>query len=120
MASEKDKAASDLMKALEALGQEMEQAHAGAVKEEPPRVMVTATGSYPPGYFMGPCEALREPKEKHIGDRYEVRYISSSIFRQRDSGEWYAVYGSSPVGARRGRSAAPTIPKPPLSTWVAT
>lgn len=111
MASQQDKSANDLLKALEALGREMEQINAGEVKEQPPIVMISESGTYPPGPYIGRCEARRAPEEKHIGDRYEVRYVSSGFFRLQEDGTWNGIGSSQPRGGVSWEECSPDDPE---------
>jgi hypothetical protein len=91
-----DKAAQDLMKAFEAMSLELEKFQSGNTDPLPEIVMIDAPGEYPPGRYIGRCEAKRKPESLAIGDRYEVRYVQSAFFRKEQDGGWNGVGASSP------------------------
>lgn len=96
-AQEKDgKASQDLMKAFEAMSQELEKLQSGQSDPLPEIVMIEAPGAFPPGRYIGRCEAKRKPESPEIGDRYEVRLIKSGFFRQQADGGWTGVGSSNP------------------------
>jgi hypothetical protein len=96
------KSTSDLMKAFEAMSQEMERLQSGQTDPLPDIVMIEAPGEYPPGRYIGRCEAKRKPDNPTIGDRFEVRYIESSFFRREENGNWNGVGSSSPdIGVKQ-------------------
>ncbi len=88
--------AAELLRSLEALGRELERVEAGDRDPLPEIVMINEPGSYPPGRYIGRCEVIRAPAELRIGDRYEVRYMSSSFRRLEQDGSWNGVGSSSP------------------------
>lgn len=92
-------AANDLLKALEAMSQEMERFDEGAQPKKAPIVMIESSGVYPPGRYIGRCEYRREPENPQTGDRYEKRFIESTFFRLEDDGRWNGVASSSPRDA---------------------
>jgi hypothetical protein len=87
---------SELLRSLEALAREVERMESGATEPLPEIVMINGPGSYPPGRYIGRCEAKRRPENPQIGDSYEVRYVSSSFFRQEEDESWNGVGVSSP------------------------
>lgn len=93
-----EKSMEDLMKAFEAMSQEMEKFQSGQSKSLSEIVMIDAPGEYPPGRYIGRCEAKQKPENPEIGDRYEVRFIKSGFFRRGANGDWNGVAGSSPDG----------------------
>lgn len=86
----------DLMRALEAMSLELEKHQSGQTGPPPEIVMIEAPGKYPPGRYIGRCEAKRKPENPRIGDRYEVRFIESGFFRREEDGNWNGVGSSSP------------------------
>lgn len=68
---------------------------------------ITIEGHYPPGRYVGQCEITSPPGEPVIGQRYEVRRITSRFYRLSETGAWMEVGAfSPPAGAREYRCAS--------------
>ena len=68
---------------------------------------IETEGQYPPGRYVGDCEIKAPPSRPAIGERYEVRRISSRFYRLNESDEWVEVGGFTPPAEAREYRCTP-------------